>query len=304
VSTLLLFGPGLLWGQRVPPDRLPLAEQFRMHYFIEDSIIAALPGYVDFATQVCYVTVHLMDTLRWADSARALFRHALPPDTSEVAQQHCGGHPEVRVRAARYTRAELRAFASRIDTVLAEPALRVRSSVRVTPETLIVGAHNRAALDRAQRRLAREAELPQALLAYRVWNPEEVDGPVSAPRPVYLAVLDTIAAAPAERGRPFVIDARSLPRTVTEDDLRRRGLRSRSPSDTCNTVTVVSFNQPRQFVNGAYAFRLDWRLNDYYYEVRCEAGACRVRRADQLPGDKIAIGCASAELGGDRPAHR
>jgi hypothetical protein len=32
------------------------------------------------------MVVHLSDTLHWADSARALFQHALPADTSELAQ--------------------------------------------------------------------------------------------------------------------------------------------------------------------------------------------------------------------------
>ena len=203
---------------------------------------------------------------------------------------------------SRYSRAELAAFANRITTVLREPELRVRGSIRVTPETLIVGAHNEAALKRARSRLAREKTLPQAMLDYRVWKPEEVDGPVTPPRAVYLAVLDTIAAAPPERGQPFVVDLTSMPATVREDDLRQRGLRARSPSDTCGTPTVVSFQQPRQFVDGRYAFSGSWRLNDYYYEVDCRSGACRVRAGEQLPGDMISIGCARAEFPRRGPA--
>jgi hypothetical protein len=88
----------------------------------------------------CYIVVHLLDTLTWADSARALFQHALPADTSAMAQEYCAGHPEVRVRAARHTVAGLMAFASRIDSVFGEPGLRVRGGVRVTPEALIDSA--------------------------------------------------------------------------------------------------------------------------------------------------------------------
>ena len=295
--TLLPLAPRLLGSQQVSPDRLPLAEQFQMHYFIHDSIVAALPGYVGFDSDFpCSVVVHLLDTLAWADSARALFRHALAADTSAVSREYCSGRPEVRVHAARYSVTALMAFARRIDTVLAEPALRVRGSVRVTPETLIVGAHNRAALERARNRLARETTIPQDMLAYKPWIPEEVDGPVAPPRAAYLAVLDTIAVAPAEAGRPFVIDLSSLPATVNEGDLHQRGLRQPSPADTCGT-TLVSFNQPRQFVSGAYAFSVSWRAYDYYYEVRCESGGCRVTRAIQLPGDKITTSCSSAEFG-------
>jgi hypothetical protein len=297
VSMIMFLASGRLQGQQRSPDRLPLAEQFRMHYFIHDSIVAALPGYVGFASDnPCNIVVYLMNPRTWGDSARALFRHALPADTSELSQVYCGGRPEVRARASRYTYAELSAFANRITTMLREPSLRVRGSVRVTPETLIVGAHNQAALKRARSRLAREKKLPQAMLAYRVWNPEEVDGPVTPPRAAYLAVLDTIAAAPSERDRPFVIDPRSLPGTVREDDLRKRGLRPRRSSATCDTATVVSFKPPRQFVDGRYAFSVSWRSNDYYYEVDCPSGVCRVRNAAQLPGDKLAVGCASAEF--------
>jgi hypothetical protein len=267
-----------------------------MHYFIHDSIVAALPGYVDFASDnPCNTVVYLMNPRTWGDSARALFRHALPADTSVLSREYCGGQPEVHVRASRYTSAELSALANRITTMLREPSLKVRGSIRVTPETLFVGAHNQAALKRAQSRLAREKKLPQAMLVYQVWNPEEVDGPVTPPRAAYLAVLDTIAAAPSERGRPFVIDPRSLPGAVREDDLRQRGLRSRSSSATCDTATVVSFKPPRQFVDGRYAFSVSWRSNDYYYEVDCPPGVCHVRKAAQLPGDKLA-GCPSAEF--------
>jgi hypothetical protein len=295
---LLLLGSSRVWGQRVSPDSLPLSEQFRMHYFIHDSIVVALPGYVGFDSDYpCHVVVHLTDTLPWADSARALFRHALPADTSEVAQSYCGGHPEVRVRRARYPLAQLWAFKNHIDTILAEPGVQARGSAWFTAETLIVSVHSRAALERARSRLAREARIPQTMLAYRVWTPEEVDGPVSPPRSAYLAVLDAIAAAPPERSRPFVIDARSLPATVGVDDLRRRGLRSRSPSDTCNPVTVVSFAKPRQFVSGAYGFPTSWWLNDYYYEVRCESGRCRVSNSRQLAGDKLAVACGTTEDG-------
>lgn len=204
---LLILGPHPLGGQQVSPDRRLLAEQFQIHYFIHDSIASALPGYVGFDSDFpCNIAVHMLDTLAWADSARDLFQHALPPDTSVLAQEYCAGHPKVHVRAARYSLAQLMTFASRIGRVLGEPSLRVRGSVRVTPETLIVGAHNQAALERARIRLAREVDIPQDMLAYRVWKPELVDGPVSPPRAAYLAVLDTIAAAPSEPRRPFVID--------------------------------------------------------------------------------------------------
>jgi hypothetical protein len=259
--------------------------------------VAVLPGYVDFVNDApCHIVVYLMNPRTWGDSARALFRRALPADTSELSRAYCAGRPEVRVRPSRHTRSELSAFANRITTVLGEPGLRVRGSIRVTPETLIVGAHNEAALKRARSRLAREKTLPQGMLAYRVWKPEEVDGPVTPPRAAYLAVLDTIAAAPPERGQPFVIDLSSIPAKVGEDDLHQRGLRARSPSDSCGTPTVVTFQQPRQFVDGRFAFSGSWRLNDYYYEVDCRSGACRVREAAQLPGDKISTGCASAGL--------
>jgi hypothetical protein len=46
--TLLPLSSPPVWGQQVRPDTLPLSQQFRMHYFIDDSIVAALPGYVDF----------------------------------------------------------------------------------------------------------------------------------------------------------------------------------------------------------------------------------------------------------------
>jgi hypothetical protein len=124
--------------------------------------------------------------------------------------------------------------------------------------------------------------------------PEEVDGPVSPPAAAYLAVLDTIAAAPPEEGTPFVIDVGSLPSSVKEDDLRRRGLRPHLPSDTCNKVisdsigfTLVSFQKPRQYVSGAYGFFVSWRANNYRYEVLCESGWCRVTRSGQLAGDKF-----------------
>jgi hypothetical protein len=297
-----------VWGQQVRPDTLPLSQQFRMHYFIDDSIVAALPGYVDFDSDPpCYMVVHLSDTLHWADSARALFQHALPADTSELAQTYCAGHPEVRVRATRYTRAQLTSFVKQMDSVLAEPALRVRGGAWFAGETLIVSVPSRAALERARTRLAREAGIPQSMITYRVWVPEEVDGPVSPPRSAYLAVLDTIAAAPPERSRRFVIDPQSLPATVSAGDLRRRGLRMRSPSDTCNPVTadslgvtVVLFREPRQYVNGAYAFYVSWRLNDYYYRVRCESGRCRITDSGQLPGDKISVGCVRIEFGRGR----
>src|SRR5688572_21852846 len=171
---LILFlpvGSPPMRAQHVSPHRQSLAEQIRSHYYIHDSIAAALPGYVGFSTDdidPCYMVVHLIDTLAWADSARALFRHALPDDTSEVAQQYCAGHTEVRVRAARYSVAELSAFVSRIDSVLAEPELRVRGGAWFTAESLIVTAHSRAALERARIRLAREARIPQAMLLFRV----------------------------------------------------------------------------------------------------------------------------------------
>ena len=290
--TLLLVGSSSVSAQNVSPDSLPLSEQFRMHYFIEDSIIAVLPGYVDFDTEVCHVTVYLVDTLHWADSARALFRPALPPDTSEVAQEYCGGTPEVRVRAAQYTRTALWAFARRIDTILAEPLLRVRGSAWLQGDSLIVSVHSRAGLERARLRLARELGIPQTLLVFRVHVPEEIDGPVSPPRAAYLAVLDTIAAAPPEGQRPFVINLRSLPSTVGVDDIRKRGLRPRLPSDSCQPLTVVSFEKPRQFASGSYWFATSWRLNNYAYEVRCESGLCRVIHSGQLAGDKLgAVGC-------------
>ena len=299
LSIAPLLASGRLLAQQTSPQDLPLAEQIGMHYYIDERIAGALPGYVDFESNApCSITVYLMDTHSWGDSARALFRHALPPDTSALAREYCAGRPQVQVQKARYTRAELGTFAERITTVLQEPALKVRSSVRVRPETLIVGAHNDAARKRAQARLARENTLPQDMLVYRVWKPEEVDGPVKPPRAAYLAVLDAIAAKPSEPNRPFVIDAASLPPTVTGDDLRRRGLRARAPADSCGTLTVVSFyNPPREFIGGRYWFRLSWRLNDYSYEVECPSGACRVRDASQLGGDKIALGCASAEFG-------
>jgi hypothetical protein len=75
-------------------------------------------------------------------------------------------HTEVRVRKARYTVAELRAFVSRIDSVLAEPELRVRGGAWFTAESLIVTAHSRAALERARIRLAREVRIPQAMLFF------------------------------------------------------------------------------------------------------------------------------------------
>jgi hypothetical protein len=183
---------------------------------------------VDFASDnLCNIVVYLMNPRTWGDSARALFRHALPADTSVLSREYCGGRPEVHVRASRYASAELSALANRITTMLREPSLKVRGSIRVTPETLIVGAYNQAALKRARSRLAREKKLPRAI--------------------------------------------------------------------TCDTATVVSFEPPRQFVDGRYAFSVSWRSNDYYYEVDCSSGVCRVRMAAQLPGDKLA-GYPSAEF--------
>ena len=99
-SIVLLLASGRLLGQQPSPDRLPLAEQFRMYYFIEDSIVAALPGYVDFDSDFpCHVVVYLLNPPTWGDSARALFRPALPADTSELSRTYCAGRPEVRVRA-------------------------------------------------------------------------------------------------------------------------------------------------------------------------------------------------------------
>jgi hypothetical protein len=184
--------------------------------------------------------------------------------------------------------------------VLQEPALRVRGSVRVTPETLIVGAHNHAALERARTRLARETALPQAMLSYRVWQPEEVDGPVKPPRAAYLAVLDTIAAVPSERPHPFVINLASLPPTVGEDELRRRRLPWGGPTDSCGAPTIVSFQQIRQYVSGRYVFSLAWRLNDYSYVVDCTSGLCRVTRVGQLAGDKMAVCRPGIPVGSDR----
>lgn len=291
-------------AQRVWPDTLPLSEQFRMHYFIDDSIIAALPGYVDFDHTVCEVVVHLVDTLHWADSARALFRYVLPEDSSELSQQYCGGHPEVLVRSARYARGELRDFVMRIDSVIREPALGARGGAWSRGDTLIVMIHSKAALERVRTRLARERSLPHSMISYRVQLPEEVDGPVSPPDSAYLAVLDAIAAAPPERSRPFVIDLHSLPSTIKEVDLRSRGLRPRVPSDSCQPITVVSFQRSRQYVSGAYGFSTTWRLNDYYFEVRCVSGTCLVTRSGQLPGDKLSVGCPRGQIGPDKGGRR
>jgi hypothetical protein len=298
VCVVLALMPSALPARQVSPDRMSLSEQFDMRYFVHDRIVAALPGYVGFEDHApCDVIVYLADTLGWADSARALFRHALPADTVVYPLHGCTGPARVRVRQTRYSLAELSAFAERVAPVLREPSLRLRGWVGIKPDSLVVTAHSRPALERARARLARLPGVPRDILAYAVSVPEEVDGPVAPPREAYLAVIDTIMRSRQKSGGLVLIAFDSLPQALGDSDLVARGARLRTPADACATNAKVTFLEPRQWVDGMYAFTTVEGSTDFFNGVRCTGSGCVIERRVALDGDGVVTGCVSAEFG-------
>lgn len=284
----LLASAAPLHGQNTPPHLLPIPEQLRQNYYDMHGLTAALPGLVQVDPGVCVVDTYLVDTLGWADSARALFRHTRP---------RCEGPPEVRVHTARYTRDEMQTLGSRLSEILAEPGIRVRGYAYVHADgSITITAQNGAARERARERLLQEPGIPHASLGFRLDGPEEVDDPVHPPRAVYLAVLDSVAAHVHGGGGYGRIVAATLPAPLTLDDLRARGLRLLEPSDRCGTVGRIVFGEPRQHVDGTYVLRLLEGVapgipDDFYYFVRCdESGRCHIIRT-YLSGGLLITGC-------------
>lgn len=301
--TLLLLGCGS--PRPVPPpvagpypQDLPLSGQLRMHYYDDDRIAAALPGYVTFEDpSPCLLIVYLADTLSAADSARALFRHALGYE-GFASLDECPEGARVQVRRSAYTRAQRAALLRRLQAILGDSLLRLKGGVSAGPELFIIWGQNHSALDRARARLAGEAWVPHARLVFQLYDREEVDRPAAPPREAYLLVLDSVAVSSRRSPPGIPIDRRSLPRFIGDDDLPARGLRASTRADSCDSPgSVISFLPSREFVDGLYQLGLHGGMSDTYYEVRCSDRTCAVTRRFAGNGDYIIVGCATAEFG-------
>jgi hypothetical protein len=269
-----------------------------MHYYDDERIAAALPGYVAFEDpSPCLIIVYLADTLRAADSARALFRHALGYE-GFAGLDECPEGARVQVRRSEYTRVQRTALLRRLQAVLSDSLLRLKGEVSAGPEQFIIWGQNHPALERARARLAGEAWVPHARLVYQLYDREEVDRPAAPPREAYLLVLDSVASASRRSPHDTPINAESLPGSMADSDLVARGLRASTRADRCDSPgSIISFLAPLEFVDGSYRFGLVAGMSDRYYEVRCGDGGCAVTRWFAGNGDYIVTGCSSAEFG-------
>ena len=302
--TLLLLSCGAPRSVPAPvaephPQDLPLSGQLRMHHYDGERIAAALPGYVTFEdASPCLLIVYLADTASMADSARALFRHALPYEGYASLEECPGERARVEVRRSEYTRAQRAELLRRLQTVLSDSLIRLKGEVTAGPEKFIVWGQNFPALGRARARLEQEAWVPHDKLVFQLYDREEVDRPAAPPRDAYLLVLDSLGVYSRRSLGRIPMDSRSLPSIVGDSDLLARGLRPSTRADSCATPgSVISFLAPLEFVDGSYRLGLRQGMSNTYYEVRCSDRVCAVTRRFLGNEDYIVLGCATAEFG-------